>query len=151
MLILWLEKESEGERETIRRRESAQGHLTRDGSAGSAKWQHQICEILEGSLIVVRICQTQIRLLKAEDVQRSTSYRLGSKDLESGNHFMAEQPFPLLLPFNCPMQNTWNWSIYILQQSKNGHPATAELLNQHVQLLYVCPVFSSCSYIFWLS
>lgn len=37
----------------MRERETGAHHLTRDGSASSAKWQRQICEVLEGSLIRV--------------------------------------------------------------------------------------------------
>lgn len=59
------------ERERVRERETKARHLTRDGSASSAKWQHQICEVLEGSLI--RVSESvkhkyTSKLLKAGDV-----------------------------------------------------------------------------------
>lgn len=81
MLILWLQKEREEERDgSGGERETGTRHLTRDGSASSAKWQHQICEVLEGGLI--RVSESvkhkyTSRLLKAGDVRRLTSCRLG--------------------------------------------------------------------------
>lgn len=74
------EREGESEKESDGEREPTGCHLTRDSSAGSAKWQHQICAVLEGRLIAVteslKLKYTN-RLLKGGDVQRFTSWRLG--------------------------------------------------------------------------
>lgn len=73
------EREGERERESDGEGEPRGCHLTRDISAGSAKWQHQICEVLEESLIVVsesvKLKHTS-RLLTAGDVQRTSSRKV---------------------------------------------------------------------------
>lgn len=119
--------ERERERENQMAREPRGCHLTRDGFAGSAKWQHQICEVLEGSLIVVsesvKLKYTS-RLLKAGGVQHSASRGLGWKTWNQKIILWLSNrscPVITLCSFvNCPMQIQ---AIYIPQQSKNGCPA----------------------------
>lgn len=121
MLILWLQKEREEERD--QGLPSNQGRLCKFSQVATpdmwgfgrkpdqSQWS----------------CQTQVHKQVAKSRRCAAFYFMQTrlKDLESENHFMVELqllPFAVLLIFQ--YKHKLNWSIYFQKQSKDGFPAT---------------------------